>query len=515
MPTTSELAIALGLAVVCATVLSTLIRPKLDSREPPVVGSKIPLVGHLIGMMREGPMYVAELSARSRNPIFTLPILNGRSYVVTSPALAAQVQRASKTLQFDRLVVEIAPRLVLLDNETANILKDVKAEEEKRIRMPTRVIHDYIEPLLKLDKLDGIGNIQLAHFNEFFHRIQDGQQVKLYHFLTREVFAASIYTFYGPENPFALHPELVEEFWKWEDGVIMLMLGILPQFTARKSYYGLKRCTEGFIEYLENGRIKGAYEMIQLRQKAHADEGISVPQQARLEVVMCLGIGVNASITSFWTINNIFSRPELLSAIRSEISANALRTPSTISGSALRDACPLLNSVYRESMRLIAPLATGRYVVDDTLIADTYILKKGTIVQISGGAIHHDSDIWGPDVNEFNPHRFLYHQAGHKTNSDGSISDAKSSQVHPAAYRVFGGGQSLCPGRHFAQLEILALTASIVMGFDLLPPEGCDKVDWDPPKDDKRFPLAVTKPLRALNVRLKRREGTEELRCML
>ncbi|KAF2727280.1 cytochrome P450 [Polyplosphaeria fusca] len=515
MATTLDLVIAIGLAVVCGAFLFALARPKIDPREPPVVSSPIPFVGHLVGMMRGGPMYLADLSARSRNPVFTLPILNGRSYVVASPALASHVQRASKTLQFDRLVTEVIPRMVRLDKRTTTILRDAKADEEKRIRMNVRVIHDYIEPLLKPDKLDEIGDTQLQHFNDFFDTIKDGQQVDLYHFLTREVFVASMYSFYGPENPFNLHSELVEEFWKWEGGLVLLMLGVLPQLTARDAYYGLERCTEGFTEYLEAGRIKGAYKMLQLRQKAHADEGISIPQQARLEVGMCVGVGVNASITSFWLINNIFSRAELLDEIRTEIRSNAMVTSGIIYANALRDACPLLNSVYRETMRLIAPLTTGRYVVEDTVIADTYLLKKGMIVQIAGGALHQNPDIWGPDVNEFNPHRFLYHQFGHKTNADGSVPESKSSQVHPAAYRAFGGGQSLCPGRHFAQLEILALTASMVMGFDLLPPEGSDRVIWDPPKDDKKFPLAVTKPMRALNVRMKRREGTGGLRCVL
>lgn len=48
---------ALGLVIAVGVFLSNLLRPKLDPREPPVVYPKVPLLGHIIGMLREGPLY--------------------------------------------------------------------------------------------------------------------------------------------------------------------------------------------------------------------------------------------------------------------------------------------------------------------------------------------------------------------------------------------------------------------------------------------------------------------------
>jgi hypothetical protein len=308
-----------------------------------------------------------------------------------------------------------------------------------------------------------------------------------------------------------MHPELIEDFWRWESGIVAYMIGVFPSITARTAYNGLENCVKGFIEYLEKGRDKQAYKLVQGRKALHDAVGITILDQARLEMGLSFAFNSNASITIFWVLNNIFSRPDLLAEIREEIKENALVGTNTISFTKLRQDCPLLNSVYRETMRLVAPMTSARFVLEDTIIADTYLLRKDTVVQIAGGVLHADTDIWGPDAASFNARRFLYSLNGSKSNPDGSIPDGKSNQVHPAAFRGFGGGISYCPGRHFAQMEIISLTAVLVYGFDLLPQKGKGELKYDPPKDDKRFPFAVTKPLADLDVKLVRREGMEDV----
>jgi hypothetical protein len=48
---------ALGLAIAISVLVSNLLRVSLDPREPLVVHPKIPLIGHIIGMLKEGPWY--------------------------------------------------------------------------------------------------------------------------------------------------------------------------------------------------------------------------------------------------------------------------------------------------------------------------------------------------------------------------------------------------------------------------------------------------------------------------
>ncbi|KAF1847919.1 cytochrome P450 [Cucurbitaria berberidis CBS 394.84] len=496
-----------GLAIGIAILASNMMRVKVHPQEPPVIHPKVPFFGHLIGMLQEGPAYLRKISERCKSPIFTLPILNGRTYVVTSPQLALAVQRACSTLDFDALIGAASPRLLGANAESTRIITDVKAKEEGRTSLVER-LHSVIYPALAMNKLLDVTQTQLNHFSEFINNVEDGFETNLFHFITRELTAASMRSFYGPENPFALHPELIDAFWDWEAGTIPYMINVLPKITARKAYYGMEACIKGFIEYMENGRFTQADKLLQNRNRLHDEVGISIPEQARFEVGFAFGFSANAGISSFWAIQ-----------------ANALSASNTILFPKLRDACPLLNSVFRETLRLSALMVSARVVLEDTILADTYLLRKGSFVQIEGGIMHLDTNTWRPDTSSckvlimslplVNPYRFLYSTTGSKTNPDGRITEGKASTVHPAAFRAFGGGASLCPGRHFAQMEIISLCAVIAMGFDMEPVLGEEKISWDTPKDDINFSLTVTKPCKEVKVKLKRRTGYEHVKWVL
>lgn len=441
-------------------------------------------------------------------------MLNGRAYVVTSPTLAVAIQRAASTLDFDQLIVEVTPRLVGSSAETRRILKDSTAKEEGRTRMVTRS-HTVINPPLISHRKGDMSENQLRKMGEHINNMRDGEDVEIFHLVTRALMAATMYSFYGPHNPFAVHTDLLDKYWDWDFGIVGYAVNILPKITATKAYYGLEACVRAFEEYAENGYYKEALPFLQERKKMHEDVGIIGHEHARLDMGLSFGIISNAGITTFWMVNNVFSRPKLLEEIRQEIQANAFEAPGIISSSQLRDACPLLNSVFRETMRINAPMTSARYVLEDTVIADTYLLKKGNVVQISGGVLHSDTDIWGPDASSFNPRRFYHNVNGSKTDQNGNVSNGDDKSVHPAAFRGFGGGKSLCPGRHFAQMEVTSMAAVLAMGFDMVAPKGKDSVAWNPERDEKKFPLAATKPVRDISVKLQRRKGYENVQWEL
>ncbi|ORY62498.1 uncharacterized protein BCR38DRAFT_467111 [Pseudomassariella vexata] len=81
--------------------------------------------------------------------------------------------------------------------------------------------------------------------------------------------------------------------------------------------------------------------------------------------------------------------------------------------------CPMLVAVYRECLRLNSDNNSIRVVKEPTLLADRYFLA-----------------------------------------------------IHPAAFRASGGGKTLCPGRHYAMNEILALVVLVVLLFDMESPDG-------------------------------------------
>ncbi|KAF2023684.1 cytochrome P450 [Setomelanomma holmii] len=328
----------------------------------------------------------------------------------------------------------MTPRLVGSNAETTRILNDPEAKEEGRIRMVTRPHAVTNPPLVGLiSRLVDVTQNQLNHFAQSINSIQEGQETDLFKAVTRQLTAAFMHSFYSPQNPSAIHPELLEKFWDWENGNLGYAVGVVPSITARKAYRGIEACVQGFLKYTNK-------------------EGISEYKHARLELGMSFAFNSNAGIASFWVLNNIFSRPDLPVELRDEVRKNAIEAPNTISASKLRDECPLLNSVWRKT--------------------------------IAGGVLHSDTEIWGPDASTFNARRFYYTPNGTKTDASGNVVDDTASIVHPAACRGFGGGMSLCPGRHFAQMEVISLAAVFALRFDMQPVTGVGKVKWDPLRDD-------------------------------
>lgn len=264
-------------------------------------------------------------------------MLTGRTYIVTAPELCAAVQRASTSMGFDGIVAAAAPRVFGLNAHTTGILQDPAAKQEGRTTL-TAAAHHILNPPLTPQNILGASKTQLEYLSRVIHKIEDGTELDLFRFVTHAVTLASMATFYGPNNPFEKRPGLVEAFWDWEAGVIAYAIGLLPKITARKASCGLELCVQGFEEYIERDGYKDAHILVQERNELHLRSGITdIHERARLEIAICLAFNVNASGTTFWLINNVFSRPELLSRIREEIRRNALLSPECF----LRTACAM------------------------------------------------------------------------------------------------------------------------------------------------------------------------------
>jgi cytochrome P450 len=373
-------------------------------------------------------------------------MLSGRTYIVADPALCAAVQKASTVLNFDPIVVAVIPRVVGLNAHTMQVIKGPPDQKYEDGIM--KASHHIINTPLLPQNIKDASKTQLEYFAKCIASIQDGSNIDLYRFVRDTVTTATQNTFFGPNNPFENDPELVESFWDWEAGLIPYMVGVFPKIFARKATRGIDACVDRFKQYIEADGFKGAHKILKDRQTLHRSNGLTDKDElARLEVSISLGLVINASVTTFWVIDQVFSRPALLSKIREEIHANALVGLGRLSVERLRTSCPRLMSAFRETMRLCMPAISARFVAEDIILADTWLLRKGAVVQLAGNVIHFDPEIWGPDCDTFNPDRFLYSPNGSKSNPDGTVSEGKAHYVHPSAFRSFGGGSSLCPGK--------------------------------------------------------------------
>lgn len=152
---------------------------------------------------------------------------------------------------------------------------------------------------------------------------------------------------------------------------------------------------------------------------------------------------------SFWLVVHILSTPDLAESIRAEIQP-AFRADGSIDGSYTYSSCPRLNGLWLETLRMSANSTAVRNVTADTKVGDK-LLRKNHKILISARQLHFSSIDFGPNVDNFDPNRFL-----------------KNSNLHHSpAFRPFGGGPTLCPGRYLAKYMALAFVALLLQRFDV------------------------------------------------
>lgn len=241
------------------------------------------------------------------------------------------------------------------------------------------------------------------------------------------------------------------------------------------------------------------------RHLINTEYGITPWNAGRLEVGVLIGILANIIPTMFYMLIHMYHDKSLLRRIRNELEAAAVKSDPDgrtriLRVVTLREKCHLLHATFKEVLRHHALGATVRYVRDDTLLDGRYLLRKGMVVQMPLAVLHRDRGAWGEDASDFRPDRFL--QPGADDVGKGI------RQASALAFRPFGGGTSLCPGRHVATLETMALAAMMVLRFDLEPVEG--NLSIPAPKQES-MATNVFPPAKDVRVRVLRREAGEDV----
>lgn len=219
------------------------------------------------------------------------------------------------------------------------------------------------------------------------------------------------------------------------------------------------------IDYMRNGGYKTASGLVRKRYDHHVERfGFSLEDFARGELGNAFAVLGNSTPCALWVLYHVFSDDRVLGDVRREVSSMVEESEGgaacSIDLASIRTACPALLSTFQETMRYRAVAPGPRVLLDDVLLDGRYQLRKGSMLMIPTPVQHTDTSAWGDDAREFDYMRFTRKPApGRK-------------RPNRVAFRAFGGGHVLCPGRHFATTEIMALVALLVVQFDVVPVAG-------------------------------------------
>ncbi|KAG7378584.1 hypothetical protein PHYBOEH_000300 [Phytophthora boehmeriae] len=165
------------------------------------------------------------------------------------------------------------------------------------------------------------------------------------------------------------------------------------------------------------------------------------------------------SQTMSWVVLMLNRYPNILVRIRQELKENLPGLAAGEMCSPSIEGCQrlvFLEATIRETLRLfpVVPM-TGRSATRDVHLYDGTFVKTGTQVLMPHYAMGRMSTVWGPDVDEFKPERWIDTDTG------------KLKVMSPFKYSVFIGGPRICLGMKFALAEMKISLASMLSQFDL------------------------------------------------
>lgn len=294
-------------------------------------------------------------------------------------------------------------------------------------------------------------------------------------------------------------------FRDFDDSLNRLVIDIAPAVIARKGHKGRQMIAQAFKEYFETDLRGRTSAFAETRHDVASKYGISTLDTGRLEVGSLLAVLVNVVPPTVYMLYHVFSDKVLLEDIRAELKTSILLETGPdkedvlkLHFSVFKEKSPLLQSVFHEVIRLYSRGVSSRLVTEDTMLSGQYLLKKGSFLMIPTSVVHSDPTYWGS--NDFQPRRFL------KKDSSSKDTIKRSSA---ACFRPFGGGATLCPGRHFASGEVLGVSAMMIYKYELTPASGI----WTPPVPHQMsLATSIFPPKTDMEVRVGLRPGFEKTR---
>lgn len=372
------------------------------------------------------------------------------------------LQKQWRTISFGAIAAD-AGAVVGMSKEAVKVMKqDLTSEHGLIVSWPK-----YIMPAMSPGAdLDAINRRSIEVFAGEMEKLRakGAAKVGLWEWSRRIMVESTTEAVWGPQNPYK--DPVVADAWKtFEAGFLTLSMFPFASSLFPKLYRAREIAATAMIKYVRDGGYKTASGLVRKRFEHHRDLfGLDMDDIGRGELGNTFAVLGNSTPCSLWVLYHIFSDPKVLSDIRNEVSAlvKVESDTSTIDLASIKSSCPILLSTFQETLRFRAVNPGPRVVLDDVVLDEGRILlKKGSMLMIPAPVQHTDIKAWGDDAEAFDHLRFAPNTI--------KPSGAPRPRPNRVAFRAFGGGHVLCPGRHFASTEIMALAALLVLQFDVVP----------------------------------------------
>jgi cytochrome P450 len=202
-------------------------------------------------------------------------------------------------------------------------------------------------------------------------------------------------------------------------------------------------------DWRADGQDRG--DLLSMLLLARAEDGSAMTdEQVYDEVVTLLSAGIETSALALaWLFHELAQHPDVERRVHDELDRVLDGRPVTFDDFA---RLTYVRQVITETLRSYPIWILMRRTLRETELGDTRI-PPGTEVTISPHALHFDPRSF-PDPHRFDPDRW---------------GPDRVKEVPRGAFVPFGGGNRMCVGNTFAQLEMAVTVATIASRWRLVP----------------------------------------------
>lgn len=203
----------------------------------------------------------------------------------------------------------------------------------------------------------------------------------------------------------------------------------------------------------------GRHDILEMLRRSKDSSGQVMPHDELVSEALTQLIAGSDTVSNtacavaYWILAGERRRPgTVLPALRAELDA-AVPAGARIAAHDDVKGLPFLRRCIDEGMRLHSTSALGlpRIVTAPNGVSyGAENFPEGTVLSVPSFTIHHDADIWGPDVDEFRPDRWL-----------------SATPRQKAGFNPFSYGPRACVGQNVAHMELALIIGTLFHRYDL------------------------------------------------
>ena len=222
-------------------------------------------------------------------------------------------------------------------------------------------------------------------------------------------------------------------------------------------------CVNDRVASQEKGRVDLLSRLIDLRTTKGTELDDEDLYTAAVEVT------VAASDTSSTTLAMLFyflcTHPRVLRLLQEEVDKAEVQD-GLITLETARNQMPYLQAVIKETLRMypVVGYHLPRVVPPEGKEICGRVFKGNTVVGMNAWVIQRNPNIFGEDVNDFRPERWL---------------DEERAVYMDRYMLAFGGGSRQCIGKHFAFVLISKTVPNILRRYDVSLVDAKEKMHYD------------------------------------